>query len=626
MEPSDASQAIFGTTEPGPKARVLKAGRLSCSLHGASIRAITWDGVEIIRAIDCPIRDENWGTYGHEGVEEGVVEEGDSTRATRRFTVADGALSGERVLTLTSSGKLSVALTLTAHAEFKTNRAGFTVLHPLAGVSGKLLTVLHSDGSRQEASFPLRVAPAQPVFDIAALEHVVDGVDVSIAFSGEIFEMEDQRNWGDASYKTYCRPLSKPYPYELTKGEIVRQEIVVEASGARAAADANASTGPAALRAGEPQGRLPELLLAIEEDWLSTDAERIADFAPGLLLRVGDASALARTTEFAATAGAGIDLEIIVPEAADPAAHCVQIARECERLAVVPRRVIALPAPYLKSHQPGGPWPAGATPEQCVEGARAAFPAAEIGAGMLTNFTEFNRCPPTPGIGDYVTHGSCAIVHAADDWSVIETLETLPQIFQSAKAIAAGRAYRLGLVSIGMRSNPYGADVAENPERTRKAMAMDDPRQQGLFAAAYAVGAFAAATGAGASAIALAAPAGPFGVMDDDGGRFPIFHAVKALARLANKPAIPLSGLGQGLVGIAARDDGGHVQAVIANCSFEPSTLLLHDTARIRLLDAEDADAAAENSDWLDTSPQMPGGAISLGPCAIAFVTLEDEQ
>jgi hypothetical protein len=588
------------------------------------VRRIAWDGVEIIRAIDCPIRDENWGTHAPEGVEEDVVEDGDIVRATRRFTVAGGALSGERVLTLTSSGRLSVALTLTAHADFKTNRAGLTVLHPLAGVSGEPLAVVHSDGSRQAATFPSHVAAAQPVFDITALEHVVAGIDVAIRFAGEIFEMEDQRNWGDASYKTYCRPLAEPYPYRLAKGETVRQEIVVEASGARAAAGAAASTGPAALRAGKPQGRLPELLLAVEANWLPDNAMKIATLAPGgLLLRLRDGSALARTAELAATTDAGIDLEIIVPDGADPAAHCALIAQECARRAFAPRRVIALPQAYLKSHQPGGPWPAGATPADCAAAARAAFPAAEIGSGMLTNFTEFNRCPPAPGIGDYVTHGSCAIVHAADDWSVIETLETLPQIFESATAIAAGRPYRLGLVSIGMRSNPYGADIAPNPERIRKAMAMDDPRQQGLFAAAYAIGAFAAAADAGASAIALAAPDGPFGVMRSDGACLPIFHAVKALARPQDRAMLPLSGLAQGLTGVAMRDDAGHVQAVIANCALAPCTLHLPDLARVRLLDAEDV-PAAQDQDWLDASPQRPGGALSLGPCALAFVTLEN--
>ena len=35
---------------------------------------------------------------------------------------------------------------------------------------------------------------------------------------GDAFEMEDQRNWADASFKTYVRPLSKPRPYVIAKG------------------------------------------------------------------------------------------------------------------------------------------------------------------------------------------------------------------------------------------------------------------------------------------------------------------------------------------------------------------------------------------------------------------------
>ena len=43
--------------------------------------------------------------------------------------------------------------------------------------------------------------------DICGLKHSRDGATVDIVFGGEIFEMEDQRNWSDASYKTYCVPL-----------------------------------------------------------------------------------------------------------------------------------------------------------------------------------------------------------------------------------------------------------------------------------------------------------------------------------------------------------------------------------------------------------------------------------
>ena len=98
---------------------------------------------------------------------------------------------------------------------------------------------------------------------------------------------------------------------------------------------------------------------------------------------------------------------------------------------------------------------------------RAAFPEAEVGGGSLTNFTEFNRCRPDPEAVDFVTFGTTAIVHAADDRAVLETLEALPAVFDSAERSRLGATLHLGLVSIGMRSNPYGAAVADESGRAR---------------------------------------------------------------------------------------------------------------------------------------------------------------
>jgi len=39
--------------------------------------------------------------------------------------------------------------------------------------------------------------------------------------------MEDQRNWTDASYKTYCTPLGLPYPAKVEKGARVRQAVAL---------------------------------------------------------------------------------------------------------------------------------------------------------------------------------------------------------------------------------------------------------------------------------------------------------------------------------------------------------------------------------------------------------------
>jgi len=40
----------------------------------------------------------------------------------------------------------------------------------------------------------------------------------TISFEGDVFETEDQRNWTDASFKTYCPPLRLPYPRPFEAG------------------------------------------------------------------------------------------------------------------------------------------------------------------------------------------------------------------------------------------------------------------------------------------------------------------------------------------------------------------------------------------------------------------------
>ena len=94
--------------------------------------------------------------------------------------------------------------------------------------------------------------------------------------------------------------------------------------------------------------------------------------------------------------------------------------------------------------------------------ARAAFPGVRLGGGVFTNFTELNRNCAEPALFDFLTHSTCAVVHEPDDRSVMETLQTLPDIVASAKAWAGGKPYRIAPSAIGMRFNPYGPDVHQN--------------------------------------------------------------------------------------------------------------------------------------------------------------------
>jgi D-apionolactonase len=149
-------------------------------------------------------------------------------------------------------------------------------------------------------------------------------------------------------------------------------------------------------------------------------------------------------------------------------------------------------------------------------------------------------------------------VHAADDLSVWQTLEALPDIFATAAEIVAGKPLHLGLLSIGMRSNPYGAAVAPNPDRLRLPMAMDDPRQGTGFAAAYAVAVLARAAAAGVGSLALAMPDGPLGAQG------PLGDVVRAAAALSGRE-VRISEAG----GVVAIDAGGAVLA--ANCTAAPA-------------------------------------------------------
>jgi D-apionolactonase len=459
-----------GSAMPGPGGAAggrdgaprLGRGRLALEIADGAVRAVSFDGTEAVRGIDYPIRDADWRTL--------VVEETEAQAGTdsylRRFRSADGAFEGTFTLRIEAeedAARLDAAIEIHALRDTAVNRVGFVLLHPAA--AGAALEVVRGDGRREEARFPRHVSPAQPVFDIARLRHRIGPVEVEIAFEGETFEMEDQRNWTDASFKTYCRPLALPRPFPIVSGETIRQRIAVTLRAAGAATAAAAATAPA-------RCPMPAITLAHEAALSGSPPAALARLgAAGTLLRV---DAARPTLDLPPSLGP-VTLEIVTE--GDAGGDIRRVQAGCAASGLAPARVVGLPRPYLASHQPEGPWPDGPAPMDLVPLLRRAFPGAEVGGGMLTNFTEFNRHRPDPERIDFATFGTTAIVHAADDRSVLETLEALGDVFASARALAGPRPLRLGLVSIGMRGNPYGAAVAENPARRRVAMALDDPRQ-----------------------------------------------------------------------------------------------------------------------------------------------------
>jgi hypothetical protein len=185
------------------------------------------------------------------------------------------------------------------------------------------------------------------------------------------------------------------------------------------------------------------------------------------------------------------------------------------------------------------------------DAARELFPGARIGGGTFAHFTELNRKRPPAGALDFVCHATSPIVHAADDLSLLESLEALPSVFRSVRAFAGGRPYWLFPTAIAMRHNPYGTAPADNPGGARVATARNDPRERALAGAAWYAGYLAHAAEAGLAAVTLGAAAGPSGVVhapqahaqpwfDDAGGGsvFPSYHVLRGHAEIAGQSLI----------------------------------------------------------------------------------------
>jgi len=638
--PSEPDSLIyFGTTEPPPAGRSFCAGALTLDFSDGAIRHLSWHETEVVRGIACPIRDANWATHASVLVDENIAETPDEFEISQDRLVANGALRVKLVLKGNADGTFHATAEMSACREFITNRAGFTLLHPLRGVVGTPMHVIHPDGSISPSRFPLLISPDQVASEISGLRHSVNGIDTEIVFQGEVFEMEDQRNWSDASFKTYCRPLSLPIPYRLNAGDVQRQEIHMRFRGTPPSKTISA-TDSSTLELRPGTENVPHLAVAIDDSAIpDPGARKFAHLInPRILqLRVRPETALAvceSSRSIIAVSPAEIELEIVVPATDDPEASLARVAADCKSASLTVARVLALPENYLRSYQPAGPWPTGPKPQDLWKHARKSFPGAEVGGGVLTYFPELNRYRPQSALCDYIAHGSTAITHAADDGSVIESLEGLSHVYGSASALAEGRYYRLSLVAIGMRSNPYGSGIVENIQQSRIAMAGADPRQRGLFAAAWAVGAMAATEGHNVSSLALSTFVGPFGAIHrrepwirpiyqecSADMVYPIFHVIRFMSGMGGAARLSLPALESGIVGVASRE-ASHIRFILANLGANASHVRLPQKAGIRFLNARSFSSAIKDPQWLDTSEPDHLSEVALEPLGVAFLSM----
>lgn len=226
----------YGTLVAEPELRHIQAGEWSFAWQAGVVRWLRVGDIEIIRGVAAVLRDPQWGTHALI-VDDERIDLSDRHASLRQAFHLSGKNGEEPILhgevrIEATDRQLSVALTLTAVADFETARSGLSVLLPLAGVAGSRVQVIHTDGRQETVLLPSLISPSQPLFDIRQLRlSPVPTWDVRLDFEGGVFEMEDQRNWSDASFKIYNRPLAWPTPYVLEAGETLTQRVTVSLVG-----------------------------------------------------------------------------------------------------------------------------------------------------------------------------------------------------------------------------------------------------------------------------------------------------------------------------------------------------------------------------------------------------------
>jgi hypothetical protein len=404
----------------------------------AFLRHIRMGDREILRGIYVAVRDRNWGTIVPK-ISNVKIE---STKEAFRLTfdaeckerdidyLWRGTIAGD------PKGAVSFAMNGLARSTFLRNRIGFCVLHPLKECVGQPCSVEKADGKLERGVFPYYTSPNQPFMDMRAISHeVVPEVLAEVRFEGEVFEMEDQRNWTDASFKTYCTPLRIPFPVEIKEGTTVAQSVTVTLKGQIPAETSGVRTGYSEVIftvSEMPSVPLPRIGVGLASNGLPlTSNERARLKALNLnhlrvdllLSKPSYIDILNRAGHEANALGMSLEVALFLTDNAEE--ELGQFVKELDRIR--PRV-----STWLVFHVAEA-----STGERWVQLARryiSRYDAeAKIGAGANAYFAELNRGRPSAGALDLVSYSMNPQVHAYDNLTLVENLEGQAWTVKSAR-------------------------------------------------------------------------------------------------------------------------------------------------------------------------------------------------
>ena len=556
-------QAWYGVDRPPLTTYELNAGPLTMLLDGIDLRYVRSGSLEIVRRVYVAVRDQNWNTIAGQYTITSIAQQQD------RFDVEFDVEHKNHDLDFTwhghiigdPDGQIRYEMDGLARSNFRYNRIGLCILHPFkeslgrpyraqtprGEVSGYLPDLIGPQGFEDGVYVPLF-----PAFNRLNID-LTDAVHAHFTFDGDLFETEDQRNWTDASLKTYCTPLSLGFPHQANAGSRIVQMFTVAVEGGETSAP---EQGVIHLSLGTGRGqKLPHIgfglhsdgpvpsaheilrLLAVQPDHLRVDIHLDTAYASTLARAITTCQAL------------HCMLEVALFLNADMEESLATLAAQLQESKVKVIRILVFQEGAQTAH------PQETTTPELVKLARqhlqSAAPAAAFAGGTDMYFCELNRTRPQAEAMDAISYTIIPQEHAFDERSLAETLEAQGETVRSGQAFAGGRPIVISPITLKRRSNPH-AIVAEAERASNELPDSVDPRQLSLFGAAWTAGSIKYLAESGAASLTYYELTGWRGLLEREMGSpipelfpsmpgmvFPLYHVFADIAEWKNYTLIP---------------------------------------------------------------------------------------
>jgi hypothetical protein len=511
--------------------QLIHFGKLSLLYEDGFVRYIRTGETEVLRKIYFALRDSNWVTADIVRSDERISVTWKGFEISYTATnVVDNKEVFRWLVRIHGNDKNEIDFSVDgeALAEYNRNRAGICVLHPIRETKAKIVKVTRPDGSVYEDKFPSLINPHQPFKDITKMLWQLDDTAwAEVEFEGDVFETEDQRNWGDTSFKTYSTPLAIPYPVLLKRGDKVSQRARMKLVNGD----------------GLPSSDVDEDIEVTIDESDSKPFPAIGTDFPGEIASKTEIELLSRLAFY----HVHIELRLSSPSWKEKLENGLEQARQLSAREIVhvvigdvgewdefEREVSSLNLSFDKLAISPVDRKANvdALLQYTIPRARKLFGKITIGAGFTSYFTELNRNRFNYSLVDFLIYSLNPQVHATDSHTIIENLPAQTDALKTANVFAPGKAVHVGPVTLKPRFNPDA-----KPGTAEDSDSRFDPRQQTPLAAGWAMASIKYLSEGGADSITLFESHGLAGYLSEH-HPFPVYNALLRIQELKPKRVI----------------------------------------------------------------------------------------